>query len=148
MNLLRILAILVKILSLSLSGPTGQYFLTEPGDVTAVAGDHLQLECVVENMKGKCQWTKDGFGLGLDPDLPGFPRFSMTDCDLNIFPVLAEDEGEYQCQVLPVPGAQAIVSDTATVSVIAHPGKPYIKQAKEVDTLEVLIGALETLSTK
>merc|ERR1712226_196821 len=80
-------------------------------------------------MKGKCQWTKDGFGLGLDPDMPGFPRFSMTDCNLNIFPVLAEDEGEYQCQVLSVPGAPAIVSDTATVSVIAPP--PAIHQASQ-----------------
>lgn len=140
MQLLRILVVLVQMLPLSLSGPTGQYFLTEPGDVTTVAGDHLQLECVVENMKGKCQWTKDGFGLGLDPDMPGFPRFSMSDCNLNIFPVLAEDEGQYQCQVMAVPGAQAIVSDTATVSVIAPPGQPYIKQAREVDMLEVVEG--------
>merc|ERR1712013_524611 len=137
MELLRILVILVQMLSLSLCGPAGQYFSSEPADTTAVAGGHLQLECVVENRKGQCQWTKDGFGLGLAPDIPGFPRFSMSDYNLNIFPVLAEDEGDYQCQVLAVPGAPAIVSDTATVSVIAAPGQPYIKQAREVDMLEV-----------
>merc|ERR1712013_773121 len=110
MELLRILVILVQMLSLSLCGPAGQYFSSEPADTTAVAGGHLQLECVVENRKGQCQWTKDGFGLGLDPDIPGF---SMSDCNLNIFPVLAEDEGDYQCQVLAVPGAPAIVSDSS-----------------------------------
>merc|ERR1712013_810855 len=84
MELLRILVILVQMLSLSLCGPAGQYFSSEPADTTAVAGGHLQLECVVENRKGQCQWTKDGFGLGLDPDIPGF---SMSDCNLNIFPI-------------------------------------------------------------
>merc|ERR1712013_274399 len=87
MELLRILVILVQMLSLSLCGPAGQYFSSEPADTTAVAGGHLQLECVVENRKGQCQWTKDGFGLGLDPDIPGFPRFSMSD-------MLEVEEGE------------------------------------------------------
>eukprot|EP00092_Neocalanus_flemingeri_P000447 GFUD01000476.1.p1 GENE.GFUD01000476.1~~GFUD01000476.1.p1 ORF type:complete len:622 (-),score=168.19 GFUD01000476.1:456-2087(-) len=96
-------------------------------------------------MKGACQWTKDGFGLGTDPNLPGFPRFSMDedkpgDCHLNIFPVLPEDEGLYECQVGAVPGMAAIKSDTAKVTVIAPPGQPYIKQAKVTDTLEVLEG--------
>jgi len=136
MELLKTTVIFLQLLYVALCSPTGQYFVSEPGDVTAVAGDHLQLECVVANMQGKCQWTKDGFGLGVDPDLPGYPRFTMSECNLAIYPVLPEDEGEYQCQVLAAPGASAIVSDSALVTVVAPPGQPYIKQAREVDMVE------------
>ena len=55
----------------------GQYFLVEPSDVIFQSGDDLQLPCTVGNKQGACQWTKDGFGLGIDPALPGFPRFYM-----------------------------------------------------------------------
>merc|ERR1712013_838035 len=65
-------------------------------------------------MQGKCQWTKDGFGLGVDPDLPGYPRFTMSECNLAIYPVLPEDEGDYHCQVLAAPAASAIVSSLST----------------------------------
>ena len=134
-------------------GPQSQYFVTEPGDVTAIAGDHLMLKCGVGNMEGKCQWTKDGFGLGTDADLPGYPRLSMDtdklgDCNLNIFPVLPEDEGEYACQAGGVPGLAAIMSDTPHVMVIAPPGQPYIKQAKLTDTLDVLEGEEVVLDCK
>lgn len=140
MEIFKKLVIALQLISLVLSGPTGQYFDTEPVDVTAVAGEQLRLVCQVSNMKGACQWTKDGFGLGTDPDLPGFARFAMSDCHLDIFPVLPEDEGLYQCQVGAVPGTPAIMSDTAMVSVMAPPGLPYIRQAKKSDILEVMEG--------
>jgi hypothetical protein len=140
MELFKHTVIAMQVIALALCGPTGQYFVTEPADVIAVSGDHLKLECVVGNRQGKCQWTKDGFGLGIEPEIPGFPRLSMSDCNLNIYPLLPEDEGEYQCQVGAVPGMGAIMSDTAKVSVVAPPGLPYIKEAKELDLVEVMEG--------
>ena len=53
---------------------------------------------------GDCQWTRDGFGLGVKTSLPGFPRYRMSeagdprDCDLIIDPVLPADEAVFQCQ--------------------------------------------------
>ena len=78
-NSIAMATIALQLLSLVIAGPTGQYFVSEPADVTTKQGDHLKLECVVANMKGECQWTKDGFGLGTDPTLPGFHRISMDE---------------------------------------------------------------------
>ena len=47
----------------------------EPQDVTSSAGERLVLRCRVEDRRGQCQWTKDGFGLGVKTSLPGFPRY-------------------------------------------------------------------------
>jgi len=62
------------------------------------------------------------------------------DCRLHIFPVLPEDEGEYQCQAGAGSGSPAIVSDRATVTVQVPPGQPDIKQARGADTLETMEG--------
>ena len=112
-----------------------------PSDVIAVSGEKARLVCSVQNRQGPCQWTKDGFGLGEDPDLPGYARYSLDTsgdkCDLVIFPVLAEDEAEYQCQVGPVPGSPGLSSDKVSLTVHHEPGVPHILEAKYGDTLEV-----------
>merc|ERR1719468_657586 len=83
-----------------------QRFVQEPQDVTSSAGGRLVLPCRVEARRGECQWTRDGFGLGVKTSLPGFPRYTMSeagdlgDCDLIIDPVLPADEAVYQCQVM------------------------------------------------
>ena len=65
----------------------------------------ITLPCVVQNKKGLLQWTKDGFGLGVARDLPGYPRYTMTgeeargNWSLEISPVRSSDDGVYQCQV-------------------------------------------------
>jgi len=140
MEFYKLLVILTAVLKVVLSVPTGQYFTTEPEDAIATSGHHLRLKCEIANRKGACQWTKDGFGLGVDPDLPGFPRFNMEDCNLDIYPVLPEDEGSYQCQVGAIPGVPAVTSDVAKVTVVAPPGVPYIRQAQEADIFEVMEG--------
>ena len=77
-----------------------QYFSQEPEDITAKLGQEAILKCVVENQEGIKQWTRNGFGLGHLPELPGFPRYSLTDEGyLRINPVAEEDIGRYQCQV-------------------------------------------------
>jgi hypothetical protein len=132
-------------LSLCMSAASkGQYFLTQPKDVVFKAGEDLKLPCTIGNKEGACQWTRDGFGLGVDPALPGFPRFSMaegdSDCSLSIYNVQPGDEGVYQCQAGAVPGVAAIASAPVVVSVSAEPGVLYILQATDYEVLEVLEG--------
>merc|ERR1712198_581362 len=114
---------------------TKQNFIIEPDDIVAITGDHVQLMCQVTNVQAPCQWTKDGFGLGQDVELPAYPRYSLEHkdgaCHLNIYPVLIKDEGEYQCQVAD--GDNSLTSRSARLTVNSQPGVPFIKQAKESD---------------
>jgi len=121
----------------------------QPSDVIAVSGERIRLKCTVLNRRGSCQWTKNGFGLGTDPDLPGYSRYSLDNtgdnCDLIIDPVLADDEAEYQCQIGPHSDVAGVSSDIVTVSVTHEPGVPYIVQAKYSDLIEVDAGEEITL---
>ncbi|XP_015784363.1 nephrin-like [Tetranychus urticae] len=84
-----------------------QFFRVVPVDMTVTEGDDVELECTVGNQKGSVQWSKDGFLLGFDPEIPGFPRYSMKVhqssgvFNLKLTNVQLEDEGDYQCQVGP-----------------------------------------------
>ena len=50
-------------------------------------------------------WILQSFIAGFDPDIPGYPRYSMIVDDrrgvynLRLKGVQLDDEGEYQCQV-------------------------------------------------
>merc|ERR1711915_177638 len=128
-------------------GLVGQYFITTPTNLTVNTGTKVTLPCVVGNIAGACQWTKDGFGLGTDRQLPNYDRFTMGSdderaghCDLVIQPVLAEDGGVYQCQVSGAHGAAPIISKPATLKVLSEPGQPHIVQAKNSDFIEVADG--------
>ena len=72
-------SITVIFLCLSPALAAVQSFSQEPGDETVTGGEELVLRCRVKNIQGNCQWTKDGFGLGNSRDLPGFPRYRMTE---------------------------------------------------------------------
>ena len=129
-----------------------QYFVMTPMNLTVNSGEHVRLRCEVGNIAGYCQWTREGFGLGLDRQLPSFPRYLMPEesgrdgvCDLAIDPVLPLDEGVYQCQVSAGPGSPAISSPPVKLSVNSPPGLPHIIQAREVDQLEVEKGELVEL---
>jgi len=144
-----LLVVLVVLTSMSSSITTGrttlQYFVRQPTDVRATLGEQVRLPCQVRNKTGACQWTKDGFGLGTDPDLTGFSRYSLdlssgSSCDLILDPVQHQDEGLYQCQVGAVPGVPAITSDPVTLTVTHEPGLPHILQTKHGDVVEVLEG--------
>lgn len=141
--ILRTLLVVELLVSVS-SETRGQYFITEPTDVTFKSGDDLKLPCSVGNKQGACQWTKDGFGMGVDPTLPGFPRLSMgegeSECFLNIYNVQPADEGVYQCQAGAAPGVSAIASTPVLVTVSSEPGLPYILQATDYEVVEVLEG--------
>lgn len=131
--------------SMTIGRSTLQYFVKEPGDVRATLGEQVRLPCTVRNKTGECQWTKDGFGLGTDPDLTGFSRYSLdlsssSSCDLLLDPVQHEDEGLYQCQVGAAPGVPAITSAPVTLTVTHEPGVPHILQTKHGDVVEVAEG--------
>ena len=121
------------------AGPTpGQQMIqVGPRDTTASEGAVARLECGVVNQVGDCQWTRDGFALGTDQSLPEFPRYRLEGCDLIIQPVVPLDEAEYQCQVSGARGAPSIRSDLVSLTVNCEPGKPYIVQAREGDSVLV-----------
>lgn len=83
----------------------GQRFAMEPQDQTAIVGSRVTLPCRIVAKVGTIQWTKDGFGLGEHRNLSGYERYSMVGSDeegdfsLDIFPVMLDDDAEYQCQV-------------------------------------------------
>lgn len=119
-----------------------QFFTKEPSDVSATQGEKVTLPCQVENKGGVLQWTRDGFGLGQNRSLPGFPRMSMVgsnaakDWDLEISPVLLEDEAVYQCQVLATGEMHPIRSRTARLIVMIPSGLPVIRNGPLVTMTE------------
>jgi hypothetical protein len=48
---------------------------------TPVQGGELILKCHVKNKRGAVQWTRDGFALGVDPELESFDRYKMGNGD-------------------------------------------------------------------
>ena len=110
----------------------------QPEDVTAVAGETVRLSCLVANMAEgtRCQWTKDGFGLGEEGSLPGYERYRMEAseaglCSLVISPVLVSDQASYQCQL------GSLRSRDVSLVVNSPPSLPFITQAKLADIMEV-----------
>ncbi|GIY24707.1 irregular chiasm C-roughest protein [Caerostris extrusa] len=77
----------------------------------------------VLNKVGTLQWTRDGFGLGSDRELRGFPRYTMVGSDdegdfsLHISSVTLEDNAMFQCQVGAADGVAGIRSRNAAFTV-------------------------------
>ena len=119
--------ILLQVFLLPAVTSESQYFIEEPADVTANIGDAVTLQCRVGNREGVLQWTKNGFGLGTDPALPGFSRYTLTeDFGLQINPVSKQDVGEFQCQVGAGDYSPPIRSRAAKITVQLPPGEPKI----------------------
>ena len=119
----------------TLAGPARQYIEVAPANTTVSEGSRARLHCQVANKAGVCQWTRDGFALGTDPQLPEFPRYRLAGCDLVIEPVVPLDEGQYQCQVSGARGGGGVMSEVATLTVNCEPGQPYIVEAQQGDTV-------------
>ena len=90
----------------------------------------------MEGRVGRLQWTRDGFGLGHERALPGFPNMQMVGRDpdrewhLQIDPVGLSDEGDYQCQVTSGDARHTIRSSTAHLEVSAPCSSPTIAPSK------------------
>ena len=134
-----LLIILLASLQSVQAGPTTtqQVIQVAPADTTASEGSEARLECGVMNKVGDCQWTRDGFALGTDQSLPEFPRYRLDGCDLIIQPVVPLDEAQYQCQVSGARGVASVASQVVSLTVNCEPGKPYIVQAREGDSVMV-----------
>ncbi|XP_022251226.1 irregular chiasm C-roughest protein-like isoform X2 [Limulus polyphemus] len=117
-----------------------QSFAIEPADRTAIQGDTIVLPCRVLHKKGTLQWTRDGFGLGSERSLAGFPRYTMVGSDeegdfsLQITNVNLEDDAIFQCQVGASDGIKGIRSRSAAFTVYVPPEPPRIVQSDFLET--------------
>ncbi|KAL7029347.1 hypothetical protein ACKWTF_006201 [Chironomus riparius] len=120
----------------------GQRFAMQPQDQTAIVGSRVTLPCRVVAKVGNIQWTKDSFGLGEHRNLSGFDRYSMVGSDeegdfsLDIFPVMMDDDAEYQCQVGPAKRQQGLRSHAAKLTILVPPDNPKIIQGSHILTTE------------
>ncbi|XP_043232874.1 irregular chiasm C-roughest protein-like isoform X2 [Amphibalanus amphitrite] len=117
-----------------------QTFSTEPEDQSVETGQTVVLPCKVDGAAGAVQWTRDEFGLGVDRDLPSWPRYKMigTDRDgvysLEVQRVALEDDAVFQCQVGAAAGSPGIRSRNARLNVLVPPSAPRIVQGEDLST--------------
>ncbi|GFU47296.1 nephrin [Nephila pilipes] len=103
-----------------------QYFRVKPHDTSVIAGRTAELHCHVGNRAGLVQWSKDGFIMGYEPDLPGYDRYEMrvdhtkSAYNLLVHDARLDDEAEYQCQVGPGKNDKPIRS-VARLTVLVPP---------------------------
>ena len=134
-----LIPLLTSVLFCTVSGD--QRFALEPQDRTAIVGETIIMACRVVNKKGNLQWSRDGFGLGTDRELKGYPRYTMTgnddegDYSLQIRNVNLEDDAPFQCQVGASEGFRAIMSRSAQLTVFVPPEPPKIVNGDFVSTV-------------
>uniref|UniRef100_A0A3B3XTE2 NPHS1 adhesion molecule, nephrin n=1 Tax=Poecilia mexicana TaxID=48701 RepID=A0A3B3XTE2_9TELE len=106
-----------------------QAFRTEPRNLTVRMGATAVLKCEVLRASGIVQWAKDGFLLGPQRSLPGFPRYSMIgrrgQYYLRIEDAQLDDDAFFECQAGQSERSDAIVSNPAFLTVQIPPSKPY-----------------------
>ena len=129
------------------------------------------MPCKVEFKQGLLQWTKDGFGLGVNRDLPGYSTYSMVgqeenrknpdfiylsafcntyllgEWSLEISSVTIRDDAVYQCQVGGSGTASPIRSGPAQLKVMVPPGVPRIMQGEVMETVDGVETVLECSSS-
>jgi len=150
MNLLKLSFIFLNII---VCEGEQQRFIREPTDITAIAGQKVVLPCKVDFKQGLLQWTKDGFGLGVNRDLPGYSTYTMVgkeedgEWNLEISSVTIEDDAIYQCQVGAFGEASPIRSAPARLKVMVPPGVPKILQGDVTETVAGVETVLECSSS-
>ena len=108
-------------------GSKQQFFRTTPQDSFVPEGGRAIINCVIGDLAGRVQWTKDGLTLGklgssssyswqslttnlfagYFRELPGFGRYAVLGTDesgvfnLQITNATLNDEAVYECQVGP-----------------------------------------------
>ncbi|XP_043231133.1 nephrin-like [Amphibalanus amphitrite] len=122
--ILMVLAISSSVITPALSQQ--QRFRVRPSDASVIEGESVTLRCEVDHQVGQLQWTKEGFAMGYERDLPGFPRYRVIGDaeagvnDLRIVNVTLDDDALFQCQVSPNGGQEAIRA-AAYVTVLLKP---------------------------
>lgn len=134
-------SVFLLMLGLLLSGAHCQTmrFIAQPVNRSATEGSNVVLNCSVENREGLVTWTKGGFGLGVERNLPGFDRYSMVGNEnegvfnLQILEVTVDDEDWFECQVLTSHTyPTGLRSQKAYLSVVVQPERPSIINAPAV----------------
>ncbi|KAK4307585.1 hypothetical protein Pmani_020652 [Petrolisthes manimaculis] len=121
-----------------------------PESVVVAAGGDVFLSCIVESQQGKAQWTKDGFALGFERDVPGYPRFryagdpTLGEHHLVITSATLQEDGEYQCQVGPTDNTPPIWA-AANVTVTVAPSSVKVVGWGDGEVVEVGTGTVLTL---
>ncbi|XP_074074964.1 nephrin isoform X2 [Macrotis lagotis] len=115
------------LVAVRLQTPPLQDFWLLPDNVTVIAGEDAVLKCGVRARQGDVQWVKDGFVLGPNPEIPGFPRYRMTgnpdrgEFHLHISKCDISDDAEFECQVSRSETSPELVSPRITVTVLVPP---------------------------
>ncbi|KAK3863233.1 hypothetical protein Pcinc_030984 [Petrolisthes cinctipes] len=123
-----------------------QVFRETPSSVQVRAGSDVFLKCSVDNQQGKAQWTKDGFALGFERSVPGYPRYQyagdglLGEHHLIIKGITLEDDGEYQCQVGPTDTTIPIWV-AANVTVMVPPERMSMVEHEEGEVVKVTVGS-------
>ncbi|XP_022239800.1 nephrin-like [Limulus polyphemus] len=123
-------------------GQHQQYFRVQPKDKEVIQGETAEMQCHIAYAAGAVQWSKDGFVLGYDPEIPGYPRYGMVVdrlrgvYNLRITNVQLQDEGEYECQVGPALNNRRIW-EKANLTVLVPPQKVEIQHRTNANILEV-----------
>merc|ERR1712228_766653 len=98
-------------------------FAKEPSSITAVIGESVSLECLVDGPLDKdpymVQWVKGNLALGFPPLTNS--RYTQSigprNYSLQITDVQLSDEDEFECQITPV----GLRSKTAKLEALAPP---------------------------
>lgn len=119
-----------------------QSFRVRPQPREVIEGHTVELKCEVAHQAGAVQWSKDGFVLGFNRSIPGYPRYTMIGDasqgvhNLRIDNATLEDDAEYQCQVGPTSDHKAIRAD-AHVTVLLPPSSVTITNHPNGSSVEV-----------
>ncbi|XP_036602303.1 nephrin [Trichosurus vulpecula] len=115
------------LMTVQLQTPPHQNFWLLPDNVTVIEGEDVVLKCGVQARQGHVQWVKDGFVLGPNPEIPGFPRYRMTgnpnqgEFHLHISKCDISDDAEFECQVSRSETSPELVSPRIRVTVLVPP---------------------------
>ncbi|XP_037076818.1 irregular chiasm C-roughest protein-like [Pollicipes pollicipes] len=126
-----------------------QAFSREPEDQRVQMGGTVVLPCKVEGAVGSVQWTRDEFGLGVNRELPSWPRYRMVGHDtegiysLEIQRVALEDDAVFQCQVGAAAGSPGIRSSDARLTVLVPPDAPRMVQGDQLSTTAGVVVRLQ-----
>ncbi|XP_013380213.1 nephrin isoform X1 [Lingula anatina] len=121
-----------------------QSFRVMPNDTSVIAGETAVLKCEVDSMQGMLQWAKDGFALGFDRSIIGYPRYSMVGSvtlgqhNLMITNTDLSDDADFECQVTPSQNNPHLKAK-AHLYVMVPPDQPEIEGHTNGSTVEVLL---------
>ncbi|RUS79421.1 hypothetical protein EGW08_012834, partial [Elysia chlorotica] len=112
--------------------------------MTVLVHTNITMKCVLQDLQGDVQWTKDGFGFSFNRSVPGQPRISITGNDqgyvrsfnLHITDVQLSDDDKYTCQVSPGHDTPPLIA-RATLTVTAPPEEPFIENYSNNSKVEV-----------